>query len=94
MKSLPKRLNFQKRTPDFNHETVPAGILGQHKTASDTWGKIVVTEGSLTYRILEPNVEEHIISTENYGVIAPQLTHQVEMHESVKFHIEFYKDAV
>ena len=93
MKTLPTELVFHKRTPDFNNDSVPAGILGHHKTADNVWGKIVVTEGSLTYRILEPGVEEHTIDTNNFGVVAPQMTHQVEMKEPVTFHIEFYRTA-
>lgn len=93
MKTLPTELTFHKRTPDFNNESVPAGILGHHKTADNVWGKIVVTDGSLTYRILEPSVEEHKIDASNFGVVAPQAAHQVEMHGPVTFYIEFYRTS-
>ncbi len=52
MRTLPENLKFLRRTPDFKHDTAPAGILGRHKTAEGVWGKIVVSEGSLVYRIL------------------------------------------
>lgn len=93
MKTLPEKLTMHKRTPDFDQDSVPAGILGRHTTAQGVWGKIVVTEGSLTYRILEPSIEEHVLDAEQYGVVAPQDAHQVETSGPVKFHVEFYRKA-
>ena len=91
MKSLPANLKFHHSTPDFNQDTVPAGIIGRHTTAENVWGKIKVTEGSLTYRILEPNLEEHILNNAQDGIVAPQVAHQVKIDGPVKFHIEFYR---
>jgi len=90
MRAFPENLTFHRRTPDFEHNSVPPGILGQHRISEDVWGKVMVSEGNLTYRILEPNIEEYIIDTENFGVVAPQAAHQVEINGPVKFHIEFY----
>ncbi|HFD33242.1 MAG TPA: DUF1971 domain-containing protein [Gammaproteobacteria bacterium] len=91
MKNLPENVKVNNRTPDFDQDSVPAGILGRHTTAEDVWGKIVVTEGSLTYRILEPSVEEHQLDVDRYGVVEPQTAHQVEITGPVKFHVEFLK---
>ena len=93
MKKLPEEALFQSRTPDFDQDTVPEGILGQHKTAENTWGKIVVTEGELTYRILEPNVEEHKLDIDHEGIVAPAVAHQVQINGPVKFHVEFFRVA-
>ena len=57
MKELPSEVNSYKRTPEFTNETVPKGLLRSHSTKKGTWGKIVVLEGTLRYRILEPVVE-------------------------------------
>ncbi len=91
MKSLPSNLAYHKRTSEFDQDNVPAGILGRHTTAAGVWGKIKVTEGSLTYRILEPELEEHLLKPDQQGVVAPQADHQVEINGPVKFHIEFYR---
>lgn len=93
MKKLPNNLTYQKSTPEFSHENVPHGILGEHRTAEGVWGKIKVIEGSLIYRILEPAVEEYELDAGREGIVAPQDAHQVEIKGPVKFHVEFYRDS-
>jgi tellurite resistance-related uncharacterized protein len=93
MKTLPGNLKFKRRTPEFTHRKVPKGILGQHRTAEGVWGKIKVTEGSLIYRILEPDVAEYELDAAREGIVAPQDAHQVEIKGPVKFHVEFYQQA-
>lgn len=93
MKTLPGNLTFHKRTPDFNEHTAPKGILGRHTTAEGVWGKIKVTENSLTYRILEPEVNEQVLDMNRFGIVAPQDAHQVEINGPVIFHIEFYRQV-
>ncbi|MDH3326379.1 MAG: DUF1971 domain-containing protein [Gammaproteobacteria bacterium] len=89
MNILPDTVTTTNRTPDFDQDNVPKGILGRHTTAKGVWGQINVTEGQLTYRILEPTVEEHVLDSDHRGVVAPQMAHQVEVTGPVKFHIEF-----
>ena len=43
MKQLPDTVTSYKRTPEFNQDTVPAGLLAAHQTKAGTWGLIVVT---------------------------------------------------
>ena len=93
MKSLPFNLTYHQRTQDFDQDNVPMGMLGRHTTAKGIWGKIKVSEGSLTYRILEPEMEEYVLNKSQHGVVAPQAAHQVEINGPVKFHIEFYRQA-
>lgn len=93
MKSLPTNLTFYKRTPGFDQDNIPSDILGRHTTPEGIWGKIKVTEGSLTYRILEPDLEEHVLQINQDGVVSPQAAHQVEINGPVKFHIELYRQA-
>lgn len=93
MKTLPNNLEFSHRTTEFDQNSVPAGILGRHTTAEGVWGKITVTEGSLTYRILEPGTEEQTLDETHYGVVTPQTAHQVVVTGPVKFHVQFFKKA-
>lgn len=93
MQTLPENIELQNRTSDFDQQSAPKGIQGLHTTAEGVWGKIVVSEGSLTYRIFEPELEERILNSEHYGVVAPQLAHQLEIDGPVIFHIEFYRIA-
>lgn len=91
MQHLPDDVVAYKRTATFTRESVPKALLGEHRTKVGTWGKIVVLEGHLLYRILEPEVEEVRLSPERYGVVEPAVLHQVEPLGDVEFYVEFYR---
>lgn len=91
MKALPNDIVAYQRTPEFTEQSVPAGLLHSHSTKPGVWGKIVVVEGTLTYRILEPAVEELLLSPELQGVVEPTIKHEVAPQGSVKFYVEFYR---
>lgn len=92
MKEIPASAKPYKKTPEFTEETVPPGLLKAHQTKEGTWGKIKVTEGKLTYRILEPEIEEVHLSSEIFGVVEPTILHEVEPQGKVRFHVEFFRD--
>ena len=52
---------------------------------------IVVLEGKLTYRILEPTIEEVLLSPQRAGVIEPTIPHEVVPQPGVRFYVEFYR---
>ena len=91
MKALPADAVSYKRTPEFTHSSVPSALLRCHSTKPGAWGKIVVLEGTLTYRILEPGVEEVVLSPQHFGVIEPAIKHEVVPKDGVRFYVEFYR---
>ena len=91
MKELPIDVSSYKSTPEFTEETVPKGLLKAHQTKQGTWGKIVILEGRLRYRILEPKIEDVELSFEKYGVVEPEILHEVEPLGNVRFYVEFYR---
>jgi tellurite resistance-related uncharacterized protein len=91
MRSLPPDVFPYKRTPDFTESTVPAGLLRSHNTKDGVWGKIVVLEGTLLYRILEPQVEEIPLSVSRFGVVEPTVKHEVVPSAGVRFYVEFHR---
>jgi len=93
MKTLPAHVTAYKRTPEFTATSIPKGLLRAHSTRSGTWGKIVVLEGRLRYRILEPEVEEIELSPEQPGVVEPLVRHEVAALGEVAFYVEFYAEA-
>ena len=93
MQSLPKDFVSYKKTPDFNENTVPKGLLKAHQTKAGTWGKIVVLEGELLYRILEPETEEHVLNSNHIGIVEPEILHEVEPNGAVTFYVEFYRSS-
>ena len=93
MKTLPLNLVPYKRTAEVTNVSVPSGLLYAYQTREEVWGKIVVFEGALTYRILEPVAEEISLAPGHYGVIEPNINHEVIPQSGVRFYVEFYREA-
>ncbi len=93
MKSLPSNVTAYQRTKEFSETTVPAALTRRHDTKAGVWGRIHVLEGSLIYRILEPEVEEHVLSPGIDGVVEPTVPHQVEPIGAVRFFVEFLRSS-
>jgi tellurite resistance-related uncharacterized protein len=91
MKTLPPKAVPYRRTSEFTDSSVPSGLLRGHTTKEGAWAKIVVLEGILTYRILEPAFEEVLLSPTRCGVIEPTIEHEVVPHRGVRFYVEFYR---
>jgi len=90
MKALPSHVEKYKQTKVFTQETVPAGLLKNHQTMQNVWGKIVVVKGKLNY-IIEENNELNLVDEKTAGIIEPEALHRVEMIGEVEFYVEFYK---
>lgn len=80
-----------KTTPEFDQDTIPAGLQRDHKTAAGVWGRIVVREGSLRYVIEQEEMEEHLLDPGRPGIIEPQRPHHVVIDGPVRFSVEFYR---
>jgi len=91
MKNLPENVIAYKQTPEFNQESVPAGLLKSHQTKAGTWGQIKILSGKLMYRILEPELEEIELSPERFGVVEPTVLHELVMTEPVRFQVIFLR---
>ncbi len=90
MKSLPDNVVAYKRTPEFDQNSVPTGLLNNHQTKEGVWGKIVVMSGKLQYTIQQP-FEEIALDSNKYGVVEPTVLHQVKPIGPVRFYVEFYQ---
>ena len=90
MKELPPDVAPYKRTPVFTERSVPIALLESHSTKAGTWGLIVELEGSLTYRIIEPSIEEIRLEPGNPGVIEPTIKHELELGAGVRFYVQFF----
>lgn len=88
---LPPNAACYKRTAEFTDASVPSGLLRSHATKAGSWGKIVVVEGSLVYRILEPEITEVLLSPGVPGIIEPERKHEVVPHPGVRFYVEFHR---
>ena len=91
MKNLPANVVPYHRTQEFSEVTVPDALRRRHTTKPGVWGRICVLEGSLSYRILEPMGEEHVLSVERSGIVEPEVPHEVEPLGPVRFFVEFLR---
>ncbi len=90
MKNLPENLNPIRKTPEFDEGSIPKGLLKAHQTTAGVWGKIVIIEGKLQYKINEPEEKIIILDTEKFGVVEPTVLHEVKPLGFVRFYVEFY----
>lgn len=90
MKSLPDNVVAYKKTPEFDENSAPNGLLNNHQTKEGVWGKIILLEGKLLYTINEPK-EEIYLDANNFGVVEPTVYHQVKPLGKVRFYVEFYR---
>lgn len=90
MKALPDSVSAYQRTPEFSETSLPNALQRRHTTKPGVWGRIQILEGSLRYRILEPS-EEHLLTPETPGIVAPEVPHEVEVVGTVRFFIEFFR---
>ena len=93
MKSLPLAVEWTTgKTAEFTEETIPDALRASHQTKAGTWGRIVVVEGRLLYRILRSPMEEVRLDHGNPGIIEPQVReHEVRPLGKVRFFVEFYR---
>ena len=93
MRRLPPTVDAYRRTPEFDAASIPAGLRRAHRTKAGTWGRIVVLEGELLYRILAPELEEHVLAPGRVGVVEPDVPHEVRARGEVRFYVEFLRES-
>ncbi len=91
MKELPGDVFPYKRTPVFDEQSVPHGLLSEHQTKEAVWGKIVILDGKLQYNINEPEKESITLDSDTIGVVEPTIRHEVKPLGKVRFYVEFHK---
>ena len=73
---------------------MPSGLLKAHRTKAGTWGRIVVLEGRLLYRIHTAPAEEHILDPDTVcgpGIIEPEVQHEIAALGKARFRVEFFR---
>lgn len=92
MKIIPDGTEAYQRTAEFSEESVPKGLLRDHSTKADVWGRICVLEGRLEYTIQTTPVETHILTPDQEGVVEPGVLHSVKPLGAVRFYVEFLRE--
>ena len=74
--SLPAGLAAYKRTATFTEETVPIGLLRDHRTKPGVWAKFVVAVGRLEYTLDSPP-RAFMLTPGSPGVAPPIAPHHL-----------------
>lgn len=90
MAEIPFDAQAYHRTAEFTETTIPHGLQHQHATKAGVWGRIVVLEGSLIYRVLADD-SAVILDPTAPGVVEPEVLHEVEARGPVRFYVEFLR---
>lgn len=78
-----------KSTPEFDENSLPAGLRKEHRTKPGVWGIIRVLEGRLRYRLLDP-ASEMVLDPDHPGLVRPDQPHLVEPLGAMRMKVEFY----
>ncbi len=89
MKQLPRGVRPYKRTPLFNEDTIPTGLLNSHSTKAGVWGVIQIEDGTLEYTIEDGPT--HRLTPTSPGIVEPEVRHHITTVGAVTFYVEFYK---
>ena len=91
VKELPEDVVRYAGTPVFSEGPIPAKLRRGHRTKPGIRARIVVLEGRLRFRILEPETEEAWPSPGRPGIVEAQVLHEVEALGRVRFRVEFHR---
>jgi len=87
---LPEATRLVRSSPDWNEDTMPKGLLRAHRLAAGTWGRIVVKEGRLFFRMAgDPPLEAELAQSTPVQAIPPEVEHEVRLAGPVRFSIDF-----
>lgn len=86
---MPPAAREYKRVGPFTKQTLPAGLLAEHRTKPGTWGRIVVSEGQLEYHVRGRVL---VLGPGEAGLVEPEVPHHVTPVENVVMHVEFWRE--
>tara|TARA_B110000495_G_scaffold179755_1_gene173365 strand:- start:102 stop:539 length:438 start_codon:yes stop_codon:yes gene_type:complete len=81
---FPENFIPYKKTPVFTEESLPSGLKNDHSTKTGVWGKIILIEGTLQYRVNSLKTDTVLFPNEP-GIILPEILHSVALLGPVNF---------
>ena len=89
--TLPAQAVHARTTPEFTDESVPAALLGQHRIAANTWGRLRVRAGSVRLVFDDDGGQGVEVAAGAYADIPPEMTHHVVPGSGARFVVEFFR---
>lgn len=88
---LPAGVQLVRTTVKFDQDSVPAGLLRDHRVAEGVWGRLVVSSGHLTFLFEDSDEQPRSVSAGESVVIPPNRPHHLEVDGPVTFVVEFHR---
>ncbi len=88
--ALPSGVELVRTTPTFTSESVPPGLLREHRVAVGVWGLLRVLDGSVVF-VHEASGERRTVDRGQSQVIEPDTPHHVEPAPGSSFAVEFHR---
>lgn len=88
---LPAGVQWVRTTPEFDQDTVPAGLLSAHRLAAGVWARVVVRSGSLAFVFDDDPERPHRLSAGDCGVVPPERPHHLVLDGPVRLVLDFYR---
>mgnify|MGYP001822411982 CR=1 FL=1 len=89
---LPPGMRLVRTTPEFDEETLPAGLRATHKIAKGVWGNVVVRTGSVDFVFDDDPSTRCTLETGGSQPIPPERVHHLIVTGPVSLAIEFYAE--
>ncbi len=86
---LPDDVVPYRTTKVFTEQSVPAGLLADHRTKAGVWARIEVLSGGLDYVAEDPAPVHQRLIPGVVGVVVPEHPHKVVMDGPVTFQVVF-----
>ena len=91
--ALPGGMTLVRSTPEFDADSVPAGLLRAHQVADGVWGRLVVTEGTVDFVFEDTPDDIRAVAAGETQVIPPARLHHIAVAEGARFHVEFHREV-
>lgn len=91
--AIPAGFALVRRIGPFDAETLPRGLLGEHRLKPDRWGHLVIQRGRvrLVWNDASQRAEDLVAPAE--ALIPPQVPHHLELLGDVELAITFLERA-
>lgn len=91
--TLPDKARFQRTIGPFNGDTLPRGLLGEHRLKAGAWALLRVEAGAVLFAWDSGDEPPILLQAPATQVIPPQRPHHLRLSGPVRLFIDFYRLA-
>ena len=89
----PPRLETYRRIGPFDADSLPRGLLSEHRLKPGSWGRVEVLSGSITMVWDDGTDEPQQLSAGDVVLVPPERPHHLVEDGPFTLAIEFQRDA-